>query len=156
MILDCVSDLRQLEKFAFDGEIDSSLSLSGGAGGGWDQFAVNKQKFGVTSDFQEETYTTKLDRSKMTAEQRAKAEKIAREIEVCLAVWGEAILVCWSRARVGSTDQACCLFLPRQDEQRRATGGRFRSADEAEAAGDDQGDEWASDVRAPDGSTRGR
>ena len=31
-----------------------------------------------------------------------------------------------------------------EDEQRRASGGRFRAADEAEAAGDDQGDEWAS------------
>ena len=38
---------------------------------------------------------------------------------------------------------------------RRALGSKFRSSDEAEAAGDDQGDEWASDVRAPDGSVRG-
>ena len=87
-------------------------------------------------------------------------EKTAREIEVFY------LLHCKRQARDHkmplATNPSCSrtsftlLVTNRQDEQRRASGGRFRSADEAEAAGDDQGDEWASDVRAPDGSTRGR
>lgn len=100
---------RQLERFEFDPGVltDSSLSLTrdGMGGGSWDQFAVNKQKFGIESNFKEETYTTKLDVSELTTEQRVRAEKLAREIE---------------------------------EEQRRASGGKWRAADEAEAAGDDQ------------------
>jgi PAB1-binding protein PBP1 len=55
---------RQLERFAFDGDLDASLSLDskGGGSGSWDQFAVNKQKFGVVSNFEEATYTTVLDK----------------------------------------------------------------------------------------------
>ena len=46
-----------------------------------DMCAVNQEKFGVTSDYQEETYTTKLDVSKLSAEQQNKAAKLARDIE---------------------------------------------------------------------------
>ncbi|KAK9471673.1 uncharacterized protein V1510DRAFT_354786, partial [Dipodascopsis tothii] len=48
----------------------------------WDQFAVNEAKFGVQSSFDEDLYTTKLDRSHPLYKQReAAAERIAREIE---------------------------------------------------------------------------
>ncbi|KAI9319915.1 LsmAD domain-containing protein [Dichotomocladium elegans] len=40
-------------------EEESALS----APGPWDQFAVNEQLFGLTTDFDEELYTTRLDRS---------------------------------------------------------------------------------------------
>jgi PAB1-binding protein PBP1 len=47
----------------------------------WDQFAVNEQLFGVTASFDEEVYTTKLDRSAADFREREKkAQKIANEI----------------------------------------------------------------------------
>jgi hypothetical protein len=47
----------------------------------WNQFEANKKLFKVQSTFDEGLYTTKLDISRMTPEQIAKAEKYAREIE---------------------------------------------------------------------------
>lgn len=47
----------------------------------WDQFAVNKQKFGVKSSYDENIYTKKIDMSSMSREQVQKAERQAREIE---------------------------------------------------------------------------
>ncbi|KAG2304601.1 hypothetical protein Bca52824_033252 [Brassica carinata] len=48
---------------------------------GWNQFEVNKTFFGVTSTFDEELYTTKLERGPRTRELEEKASRIAREIE---------------------------------------------------------------------------
>ncbi|KAJ1549142.1 hypothetical protein HK405_009166 [Cladochytrium tenue] len=48
----------------------------------WDQFAVNKKLFGVTTDFDELLYTTKIDKSTTDYKQReARARQIALEIE---------------------------------------------------------------------------
>ncbi|KAK0204777.1 hypothetical protein DFS33DRAFT_692473 [Desarmillaria ectypa] len=47
----------------------------------WDQFAVNKTLFGVTASFDEDAYTTKLDRSTADYKERErKAQRIADEI----------------------------------------------------------------------------
>ncbi|KAL0696473.1 hypothetical protein Bca4012_063653 [Brassica carinata] len=48
---------------------------------GWNQFEVNKTFFGVTSTFDEELYTTKLEGGPRTRELEEKASRIAREIE---------------------------------------------------------------------------
>lgn len=47
---------------------------------GWDQFTVNEQKFGVTSTYQEELYTTRLNRAAVSAEDEATAARLAAEI----------------------------------------------------------------------------
>ena len=47
----------------------------------WDQFEANARLFGTKSEFDENHYTTALDASALTPQQRADAEKIAREIE---------------------------------------------------------------------------
>jgi hypothetical protein len=47
----------------------------------WNQFEANKRLFKVESTFDEGLYTTKLDMSRMTPEQIAKAERYAKEIE---------------------------------------------------------------------------
>lgn len=48
----------------------------------WDQFAVNEQKFGVKSTYDEHFYTTKINKNDPNYEQRLKeAQKIAHEIE---------------------------------------------------------------------------
>ncbi|KAJ8612404.1 hypothetical protein MRB53_037445 [Persea americana] len=49
---------------------------------GWDQFAANEQKYGVKSSYDEEMYTTSIDRSHpQYAKRMAEAERLAREIE---------------------------------------------------------------------------
>ena len=47
----------------------------------WDQFEANARLFGTKPEFDENHYTTALDASALTPQQRADAEKIAREIE---------------------------------------------------------------------------
>ncbi|KAI9095501.1 hypothetical protein DFS34DRAFT_662196 [Phlyctochytrium arcticum] len=48
----------------------------------WDQFATNEKLFGVTTDFDEHLYTTKVDRSDPTFKQRElEAIRLAKEIE---------------------------------------------------------------------------
>ncbi|KAG8882478.1 hypothetical protein FRB97_008207 [Tulasnella sp. 331] len=50
--------------------------------GGWDQFAANEKLFGVTTDFNEEIYTTKLDRNSSDYKERErKAQQLANEIQ---------------------------------------------------------------------------
>lgn len=78
---------RTLQKFDFSGPTGGSdnldLSAPHGRQGGtsWDQFAVNERQFGVKTDFNEEMYTTKLDRSAADYKDRErKAQKLADEI----------------------------------------------------------------------------
>jgi hypothetical protein len=47
----------------------------------WDQFETNKALFGVESTFNEELYTTKLERGPQMREREREALRIAREIE---------------------------------------------------------------------------
>lgn len=64
------------------------VTFGPGTGGSWDQFATNERLFGVTTRFDEELYTTKLDRSGKDYKEREKrAERIAAEITgVCIFV----------------------------------------------------------------------
>ncbi|XP_062083497.1 polyadenylate-binding protein-interacting protein 3-like [Humulus lupulus] len=48
---------------------------------GWDKFTANEALFGVKSTFDEELYTTKLERGPKTRELEKEAQRIAREIE---------------------------------------------------------------------------
>ncbi|KAJ2779014.1 poly(A)-binding protein binding protein [Coemansia javaensis] len=48
----------------------------------WDQFATNERLFGLTTDFDEEIYTTRLDRSRADFKEREReAARIAHEIQ---------------------------------------------------------------------------
>ncbi|KAJ6696151.1 ATAXIN-2-like protein [Salix koriyanagi] len=49
---------------------------------GWDQFETNEMLFGVKSTFDEELYTTKLERGPRMKDLEREAVRIAREIEV--------------------------------------------------------------------------
>lgn len=50
--------------------------------GSWDQFSANQQLFGVTTNYDEELYTTKLDRSRPDFKERERqAMQIANEIQ---------------------------------------------------------------------------
>ena len=58
------------------------MSLESAAGGDWDQFKANEQMFGVKSNYDENIYTTRIDRNNPQYAIRAReAERIAREIE---------------------------------------------------------------------------
>lgn len=61
-----------------------SLETAGPAAAGrgqWDQFAANEKLYGLKSDYDDELYTTKLDRSGADYRQReAKAAQLEREI----------------------------------------------------------------------------
>lgn len=48
---------------------------------GWDQFQANAALFGVKSTFNEDLYTTKLERGPQTRELEREAIRIAKEIE---------------------------------------------------------------------------
>lgn len=54
--------------------------------GSWDQFAANEALFGLKTDYDENIYTTSIDRSHPKYQQRlAEADKLARDIENSVA-----------------------------------------------------------------------
>ena len=72
---------RKLQRWEPSAEPDVNLSL-GDTGGTWDQFQANEQLFGVKSDYDENMYTTTIDRSHpLYAQREASALRTAREIE---------------------------------------------------------------------------
>lgn len=63
-----------------DTDVDLSLESTGTAG--WDQFEANARLFGATSSYDENLYTTRIDRSDPSYKRKeAEAARIAREIE---------------------------------------------------------------------------
>ncbi|KAG9236220.1 hypothetical protein BJ875DRAFT_372587 [Amylocarpus encephaloides] len=77
---------RVLQKFVFDAPEDSDGSLESSRtkshGPAWDQFAENERRFGLKTDYDENIYTTAIDRSHPQYKQRAAdADRKAREIE---------------------------------------------------------------------------
>ena len=60
---------------------DEQTFGAGASGGSWDQFAANESLFGVKPTFDEDAYTTKLDRSAADFKERErKAQVLANEI----------------------------------------------------------------------------
>lgn len=74
---------RTLQKWEPSSDASANLSLeSSNQSSTWDQFATNERLFGVKSDYDENLYTTTIDRSHpQYAERAALAERKAREIE---------------------------------------------------------------------------
>ncbi|KAJ0242370.1 Polyadenylate-binding protein-interacting protein 3 [Hirschfeldia incana] len=76
---------RELERWVPDEDVPDCSNLENVFDDpwkrGWNQFEVNKTLFGVTSTFDEELYTTKLERGPRTRELEEQALRIAREIE---------------------------------------------------------------------------
>ncbi|GLD95194.1 hypothetical protein PINS_up003836 [Pythium insidiosum] len=63
------------------GSLEDSRRRGPSGKSAWNQFEANEKLFGVVSTFDENLYTTKLDRGKLSTEQSREAERIAREIE---------------------------------------------------------------------------
>ena len=74
---------RELQRWdAGEGESLEDMALDGGGAGGWDQFATNERMYGVQSTYDENIYTTAIDRTNPQYKAReAQAARIAREIE---------------------------------------------------------------------------
>ncbi|KAJ1878257.1 poly(A)-binding protein binding protein [Coemansia sp. RSA 486] len=78
---------RELHRWVPDdgvdmGGLESGFEGSAKAGESWDQFATNEKLFGLTTDFDEEIYTTKLDRTRADYKEREReAIRIAQEIQ---------------------------------------------------------------------------
>lgn len=72
---------RPLQKWepSTDNDVCISLDFTGES---WDQFQANEEKFGLKSDYNENIYTTTIDKSNPLYRQREEeAERIAHEIE---------------------------------------------------------------------------
>lgn len=74
--------MRELQKWQPDeGDAGGFFSLEApGGGAGWDQFAVNRDRFGVQTTWSEHFYTTKINRDECKISEE-EAARIAREIE---------------------------------------------------------------------------
>jgi PAB1-binding protein PBP1 len=78
---------RDLQRWVPDASDDLSSqglgnhSLESSNGQPWDQFAANEQKFGITTTYDENMYTTRINVNHPEYKQRvANAEKISRDI----------------------------------------------------------------------------
>jgi hypothetical protein len=81
---DVIED-RELVAWSGDGDdggggINERLDRHG-SWGVKEMFAVNEEKFGISTTFDEDLYTTKLDPNSIPREKREEAERIAKEIE---------------------------------------------------------------------------
>jgi PAB1-binding protein PBP1 len=76
---------RTLQRWVPDENIAADMSLGGNKGAdgaGWDQFATNERLFGLKTDYDENIYTTAIDKSHPDYKKRyADADRKAREIE---------------------------------------------------------------------------
>lgn len=75
---------RVLKRWVPDapGDLDGSLEKSSSGTGEWDQFAANERLFGLKTDYNENFYTTAIDKSHPQYNERlASADRKAREIE---------------------------------------------------------------------------
>ncbi|ERF76098.1 hypothetical protein EPUS_01431 [Endocarpon pusillum Z07020] len=73
---------RPLQPWVPDATEDVDLSLESTGSTGWDQFEANNRLFGTSSTFDENLYTTRIDRSAPSYRERERqAAKLAKEIE---------------------------------------------------------------------------
>jgi len=75
---------RDLKRWVPDSKDDTDYSLEATSKtpAGWDQFSVNEQLFGIKTDYDENIYTTKIDKAHPDYVQRQGfADRKAREIE---------------------------------------------------------------------------
>ncbi len=82
---------RTLKAWVPDDSIETDMSLESArnkssTGGGWNQFEANERLFGLTTDYDENIYTTAIDKSNPDYGKRyAEADRKAREIEGSVA-----------------------------------------------------------------------
>ena len=71
-----------MQRWQNPGETFEEMSLNGGAETKWDQFETNERLTGLGTDYDENIYTTSIDRAQPSYKKRAaEADRKAREIE---------------------------------------------------------------------------
>lgn len=73
-------DLLDLNKEDYLSDKKISKVLNENEVENWDQFDANKEKFNVETNYDEVLYTTKLEKDKLTEEEKERAERIERVI----------------------------------------------------------------------------
>jgi PAB1-binding protein PBP1 len=82
---------RTLKPWVADQSIETDMSLESSrnkssTGGAWNQFEANERLFGLKTDYDENIYTTSIDKSHPDYHKRyAEADRKAREIEGSVA-----------------------------------------------------------------------
>jgi PAB1-binding protein PBP1 len=82
---------KTLKPWVADDSIETDISLESNrnkssTGAGWDQFEANSRLFGLTTDYDENIYTTTIDKSHPDyVKKYAEADRKAREIENSVA-----------------------------------------------------------------------
>jgi PAB1-binding protein PBP1 len=73
---------RNLQRWEPGADNNMDLALDDSGSAGWDQFAANERLYGIKTSYDENLYTTSIDKSDPKYRQiAAKAERLAREIE---------------------------------------------------------------------------
>nr|POE85595.1 pab1-binding protein 1 [Quercus suber] len=73
---------RELQRWEPSEDVSLDMTLESSGASGWDQFAANQKLYGVESTYDEDIYTTQINRNGPQYKQReAIAAKLAREIE---------------------------------------------------------------------------
>ena len=68
-------------KSSYGDKLKQGVDLNKEKIGNWDQFQANEELFNVKAEFDENLYTTKLDKSDINRSKQREAERLAREIE---------------------------------------------------------------------------
>lgn len=82
-----LGDRRELQRWdggdsSSNGLLEGGIEDSADSNKPWDQFAVNAEKFGVQTDYNENIYTTSINRNDPGYKEKvARAERLARKIE---------------------------------------------------------------------------
>ena len=93
--------------------VDELTFGAGATGGSWDQFAANEKLFGVKAGFDEDLYTTKLDRNAPDFKERErKAQQLANEI-MSVSFTDAACTGLRTLTRVMWWVGVCCLCVSR-------------------------------------------
>ncbi len=106
------------------GQMGSLGTSSTTHGKKWDQFEANEKLYGVKASFDENLYTTQLDKTSLTWNQQYRAGQMAREIESKEShnphireernqVYEKvSVVIISSTTRCGTeTKHCCCIFL---------------------------------------------
>jgi hypothetical protein len=72
---------RELEAVSTDWLVPSTGTSMELGSGPWDQFETNRRLYNVTSTYDENIYTKRLDKSTLSVQQQRSADRLAREIE---------------------------------------------------------------------------
>jgi hypothetical protein len=107
---------------------DTTFGPGAKDGASWDQFATNQQLFGVTTSYDENIYTTKLDRTGPDFKERErKAQQLADEITGVRYLVHISLIICLTFL---CRQTPVILILPRREIKVLTTAGSMKKTSE--------------------------